>query len=142
MLWKQGLTAQKKLDELKEKEAELQHQNAEDRRVFEDKNTSPNEREAAEARVAEREEELARLQPQIQEIEEALPLRERLKNIFKKYGWTLQAVVLAAGLVIGAVSLTAINALKAGTKAVGNGLKEIGKKVGSILPGSIGLARS
>ena len=61
-----------------------------------------------------------------------------IKNIFKKYGWTVQVVVLAAGLVIGAVSLAALNALKAGTKAVGNGLKAIGKKVASILPGLIG----
>ena len=45
---------------------------------MEDENTSPSEREAAEARVAEREEELARLQLQIQEREKALPLRERV----------------------------------------------------------------
>ena len=106
--------------------------------MIEDENTSSSEREAAEACNEEGEEELARLNQQIQEREEALPLRERVKNIFKKYGWTLQAVVLAAGLVIGAVTLSAINALKAGTKAVGNGLKAIGKKVAAILPGLIG----
>ena len=68
-----------------------------------------------------------------------LPSRSNSKCPYpKKYGWTLQAVVLAAGLVIGAVSFAAMNAIKNGTKAVGNGLKEIGKKVGSILPGLIG----
>ena len=72
------------------------------------------------------------------ELVEGSSLRERVKNIFKKYGWTLQAVVLAAGLVVGAVVLAAINAVKSGLKAVGNGLKAIGKKVGSILPGLIG----
>ena len=82
--------------------------------------------------------ELARLDPQVQEREEALPLRERVKNIFKKYGWTVQVVVLAAGLVLGAVALAVMNGLKAGTKAVGNGLKAIGKKLGSLLPGLIG----
>ena len=46
----------------------------------------------------------------------------------------MQAVVLAAGLVLGAVALAAMNGLKAGTKAVGNGLKAIGKKLGSLLP--------
>ena len=61
----------------------------------------------------------------MQQREEALPLRERVKRIFKKYGWTLQAVVLATGLVLGAVALAAINGLKAGTKAVGNGLKTV-----------------
>ena len=85
--------------------------------------------------------ELARLDPQVQEREEALPLRERVKNIFKKYGWTVQVVVLAAGLVLGAVALAVMNGLKAGTKAVGNGLKAIGKKLGSLLPGSHRLDR-
>ena len=69
--------------------------------------------------------------------EEALHLREKVKNIFKKYGWTVQAVVLAAGLVLGAVALAAMNGLKAGTKAVGNGLKAIGKTLDSLLPGLI-----
>ena len=81
---------------------------------------------------------MERLAPQIQQREEALPLRERVKNIFKKYGWTLQAIVLAAGLVLGAVALAALNGLKAGTKAVGKGLKTIGQKLGSLLPGLIG----
>ena len=53
-------------------------------------------------------------------------MRERVKNIFKKYGWTLQAVVLATSLVLGAVALAAINGLKAGTQAVGKGHKTIG----------------
>ena len=80
---------------------------------------------------------MERLPPQIQQREEALPLRERVKNIFKKYGWTLQAIVLPAGLVLGAVALAALNGLKAGTKAVGKGLKTIGQKLGLLLPGLI-----
>ena len=76
--------------------------------------------------------------PQIQQREEALPLRERVKNIFKKYGWTLQAVVPATGLVLGAVALAVMNGLKVSTKAVGKGLKTIGQKLGSLLPGLIG----
>ena len=103
-----------------------------------DKNSSRGLKQAAAVRFSENTDDLAGVEEQIQERQEALPLRERVKNIFKKYGWTLQAVVLAAGLVIGAVSLAALNALKAGTKAVGNGLKAIGKKVASILPGLIG----
>ena len=106
--------------------------------MIEDENTSPSEREAAEARIEEREEELTRLNPQIQEREEALPLRERVKNVFKKLGYTLQAVIIAAGLVIGVVSLKLVNGLKSSKKAVGNWLKAIGKKVASILLGLIG----
>ena len=122
----------KPLDELEEQKATLKRQIEEDKRVIEDENTSPGEREAAEARNEEREEELARLDPQIQEREEALPLRERVKNVFKKLGYTLQAVIIAAGLVIGTASLKAMNALKAGTKAVGNTLKAIGTIVSFI----------
>ena len=132
------LNATKPLDTLKEQEAEIKKQIEEDRRVIEDENTSPSERQAAEARVEEREEDLVRLRTQVQEREEALPLRERVKNIFKKYGWTLQAVVLAAGLVLSALALAGLKGLKAGTKAVGQGLNNIGQKLGSQLPGLIG----
>ena len=98
MLSKQGSTAQKTLDDLREQEAELERQNEEDKRVIEDENTSPSERAAAEARVEERQE-LARLRTQIQERD--LPLRERIKEIFKKYGFTVTAILLAVGTTIG-----------------------------------------
>ena len=88
--------------------------------------------------MEDRREEIERLEPQIQQREEALPLRERVKNIFKKYGWTLQAIVLAAGLVLGALALDGLKGLKAGTKALGQGLKTVGQKLGSLLPGLIG----
>ena len=133
-----GLNRTKPLDELEEQKETLKRQNEEDKRVIKDENTSPSEKEAAEARVAEQDEELARPQPQIQQRKEALPWRERIKNVFKKYGWTLEAVVLAAGIAIGGASLAIVNALKAGTKAVRNGLKTVGKQMSSLLLGLIG----
>ena len=132
------LNSTKPLDELVTERESLKRKIEEDRRIIEDENTSSSEREAAEGRVAENTDELSRLEPQIQEREEALPLRERVKNIFKKYGWTLQAVALAVGIVLSALALAGLNALKAGTKAVGQGLKAIGQKLGSLLPGLIG----
>ena len=126
------------LDELKEQEAELQRQNEEDQAVIDDENTSPSDKQAAEGRVAERQEELARLQMQIDERERALPLRERVKEIFKKYGVTVTAIVLAAGVTIGAVIGAITNALRATGKALGKGLKDIGSKIASALPGLIG----
>ena len=66
------------------------------------------------------------------------PLLERVKEIFKKYGWTLEAVVLAAGITISAVVLATLNGLKAATKAIGNGLKDIGTRATGALPGLIG----
>ena len=59
------LNRTKSLDELEEQKETLKRQIEEDKRVIADENTSPSEREAAKARVEEREEELARLDPQI-----------------------------------------------------------------------------
>ena len=126
------------LDELKEQEAELQRQNEEDQAVIDNADTSPSDKQAAEGRVAERQEELARLQTHIDERERALPLRERVKEIFKKYGVTVTAIVIAAGVTIGAVVGAITNALKATGKALGKGLKDIGSKIASALPGFIG----
>ena len=86
----------------------------------------------------ERQEELARLRTQIDERERALPLRERVKEIFKKYGVTITAIVLAAGVTIGAVIGAITNALRATSKASGKGVKDIGSKIASALPGLIG----
>ena len=130
--------ALKPLDELKQQAEELETRITEDKRVIEDENTSSSERAAAEARIAENEAELERVNTEIEVRERQRPLLERVKDIFKKYGWTLQAVALAVGIVLSALALAATNGLKAGTKAIGNGLKAIGQKLGSLLPGIIG----
>ena len=133
-----GLNRTKPLNELEERYETLKRENEEDRKVVDDDNATSSDKQAATERIIEREEEMERLEPQIREREDALPLRERVKNIFKKYGWTLQAVVLAVGVVLSALALAGLNGLKAGTKAVGQGLKAIGQKLGSLLPGLIG----
>ena len=75
-------------------------------------------------------------------MEEKLSLRQRIKEIFKKHGFTAFAVATAIGTVIGVI----VSNLKAGmtklAKGVGNGLKELGKKLGEILPGMIGAIAS
>ena len=126
-----GLNRTKPLDELDEQEETLKRRIEEAQRVIDDENASLEQKQAAAASIEADTGQLERLRSQMQQREEALPLRERVKRIFKKYGWTLQAVVLATGLVLGAVALAAMNGLKAGTKAVGNGLKTVGQsKVG------------
>ena len=74
--------------------------------------------------------------------ERLLSLRDRIKAIFRKYGFTAFAVATAIGTVIGVI----VSNLKAGltkvAKGVGNGLKELGKKLGEILPGMIGAIAS
>ena len=125
-------------DKVKERIAELETKITEDNRIIADENTSSSEREAAQARVTANEAERTRLNEEIEVRERQRPLLERVKNIFKKYGWTLQAVALAVGIVLSALALAGMNGLKAGTKAVGQGLQAIGKKLGSLLPGLIG----
>ena len=85
----------------------------------------------------ERQEELARLRTQVEERERALPLRERIKEIFKKYGVTVASIFVAAGVMIGAIIGAIANALKATGKALGNGLKDLGQKTASLLPARI-----
>ena len=135
---KLGIKVRKPLDELEQEKADLEKKLAERKRVLEDENASSSEREAAKKQVEQDERALERVNEDMEREEQKLPLRERVKNIFKKYGWTLQAVALAVGSVLSALALAATNALKAGTKALGNGLKAIGKKLGSLLPGLIG----
>ena len=135
---KLGIKAAKPLDELEQEKAALEKRLAENKRVLEDENASPSDIEAARKQVEQDERALERVNEDMEREEQKLPLRERVKNIFKKYGWTLQAVALAVGIVLSALALAATNGLKAGTKALGQGLKAIGQKLGSLLPGLIG----
>ena len=137
-LIEERLNSTKPLDDLNEREAELRQQNAEDQDILIDEHAAEFDKEQAEERIAERNEELARLQTQIAEREEAMPLRERIKEIFKKHGVTVASVLLAAGITIGAVVSAVTKGLKATGKAMASGLKEIAAKLGSMLPGLIG----
>ena len=56
-------------------------------------------------------------------------------EIFRKYGVTLTAIILAARVTIGVVIDSITKALKATGKSLGNGLKNIGSKLSSTLPG-------
>ena len=77
-----------------------------------------------------------------EEIEQRMALRDRVKTIFKKYGFTVFAVVSAVGMVIGVIVANLKNGLTSLGKGVGNGLKTIGKKLGEILPGLVGAIAS
>ena len=98
--------------------------------------------ENIDADIEEQQNEISRLEAENEHIEERMSLRNRVKAIFKKYGFTVFAVVSAVGLVIGVI----VNNLKKGLtslgKGVGGALKNIGKKIGEILPGMIGAIAS
>ena len=79
-----NLYSTRSFDVLKEKENFILLQNKEDEAIIDDDGAAEMDKEAAVERIAARNEELARMQTQIAEREEAMPLRERIKEIFKK----------------------------------------------------------
>ena len=103
---------------------------------------SVNQNEQIGANIEEQQSEISRLEAENEIIEERMSLRDRVKLIFKKYGFTVFAVVSAVGLVIGVVVSNLKKGLTSLGKGVGGALKNIGKKIGEILPGMIGAIAS
>ena len=110
--------------ELEQEAEELNRKIAEDKQLIEDENTSPSERAAAEARLSENEAELDRIEVR----ERERPLLERIKDIFKKYGWTLQAIFIAVGVILSVIAL----AVKKGTKVISQKLNNVKHEPGFI----------
>ena len=79
---------------------------------------SESQRENIVADIEEEENEISRLEAEKEHIEERMSLRDRVKLIFKKYGFTVFAVVSAVGLVIGVI----VNNLKKGLTSLGKGV--------------------
>ena len=71
-------------------------------------------------RLAELERENERLEPK--------SLREKIKDIFRKYGFTVGAIALAVGATIGVIISSLSKGLKSVAGGIGNGLKTLGKK--------------
>ena len=118
----------KPLDQLKQEAEELNRKITEDKQLIEDENTSPSERAAAEARLSENEAELDRANAELEARERERPLLERIKDIFKKYGWTLDAFFIAVGVILGAIALAA----KKGTKVISQKLNDVKQQPGFI----------
>ena len=118
----------KPLNELEQEAEELNRKITEDKQLIEDENTSPSERAAAEARLSENEAELDRVNAEIEVRERERPLLERVKDIFKKYGWTLQAVFVAVGVILSVIAL----AVKKGTKVISQKLNNVKHEPGFI----------
>ena len=100
-------------------------------------NEQPEIRERAREKVEEERQNVAALEEQNEKLREKFPFRESETEIFKKYWFTVTAIVFAAGVTIGAVIGALTKALKKLGKGIGNGLQTIGKKIGSLLPGLI-----
>ena len=77
-----------------------------------------------------------------EEVEEKLSLKEKIKQIIKRYGLTVTGIALAVGTIIGVIISSLQSGLSAVAKGVGSSLKAIGKKLAAILPGMIGAIAS
>ena len=84
------------------------------RNLSEDENKEQQVRESARERKAEKQEQIGALENEREELEE----KERVKNIFKKYGVTVTAVGLAVEMTIGVI----VNSLTKGLKSVATGV--------------------
>ena len=125
-------------------------------RVADDENEDPAVREQARKKYSEKNQEKTqivnkrvRLEQERKQLVERLPLRERLKDLFKRHGFTVATVVAAVGITIGVFAkilgdgaTAAANGIKTVGKKVGDGLKELGKRIGLILPSLVGAIAS
>lgn len=102
---------------------ELQKSIQEDRGIAEDEN----EDQAIREKVIERN---VALDNDREELEEGTSQRVRVRNILKKYGFTVSAVVLAVGTTIGVI----ISLVTQSLHSVAKGLT-LGSQIAGILPG-------
>ena len=106
------------------------------------KDAREDQRENIDRNIDQQREEIENLERENEVIDLRLSLRDRVKAIFKKYGFTVFAVLSAVGAVIGVIVSNLKSGLSKLGKGVGNGLKAIGKKLGEILPGMVGAIAS
>ena len=106
------------------------------------KDAGPSQRENIIRDMEQQRDERENMEREVEVIEERMPLRDRVKMIFKKYGFTVFAVLSAVGAVIGVIVSNLKSGLSRLGKGVGKGFKAIGKKLGEILPGMIGAIAS
>ena len=128
--------------ERQEREEEIREERQEQEEIANDENAPQDERQQARERVLELDQEINEIENEREEEIERLSLtdklREKVKEIFKKYGFTVTAVLLAVGTTIGVILSSLSNGLKAVAKGVGDGLQTLGKKIAGILPGLLG----
>ena len=137
-----GTPAEQILEENNAKTQELEQQNRQDEETRDAPDTSPEDRRAVATQISAREEEIEELAREGEAVEERMSLRNNVKAVLKKYGFTVLGVIAAAGTVIGVILGILQRRLAGVARGLGRGLKTIGKKLGALLPGAIGAIAS
>ena len=100
----------------KEKEIEGKQKSIQENRgIDDDENEDRATRERA--RIIENQERIDAVENEREELEEGTSLRERVRNIFKKYGFTVSAIVLAVGTTIGVTVSSLTRCLSSATQS-------------------------
>ena len=100
------------------------------------------EKENIDRNINEQQDEIDTLERENEEIEGRMSLRDRIKAIFKKHGFTLTAIVIAVTVVISVLAANLKNGLTTLGSKFGGTLKNVGRKLGQILPGLVGAIAS
>ena len=127
-----------KAEQLKATRKELTEKMKEAEKIANNEDADPEEIKIAQEKIAVIDFEIRQIDSELQEKSSLGSLRERVKEIFKKYGLTLAGIFAAAGVTIGAIIGAITKALKDMGKKIANGLKTLGQKAASALPGLIG----
>ena len=106
------------------------------------KTATPDQLENIDHNINEQQEQIDEIERENEEIEGRMSLKDRIRSIFKKYGFTLLAVFSAVSVVISVLVSNLKKGLTTLGKKLGGGLKDVGKKLGQILPGLVGAIAS
>ena len=86
-----------------------------------DETLNEEQKQTIDHQINKREERVTELEREVEEIEQRMTLRDGIKAIFKKYGFTVFAVASAVGVVIGVIVANLKNGLTSLGKGVGMG---------------------
>ena len=100
------------------------------------------EKENIDRNINEQQDQIDTLERENEEIEGRMSVRDRIKAILKKHGFTLTAVLIAGTVVISVLAPNLKKGLTALGCKFGGALKDVGCKLGQILPGLVGAIAS
>ena len=107
---------------------EIDKETQENHEIANNENEQSAVREQASKKTPEKTEQQNALENESKQLKEGMPLHERVKEIFKKYGFTATVVLLAAGITISVITNSLSKGLKEMANDGSNGLQTLNEK--------------